>query len=477
MKNIIKNTAFAAALILAGANASAQSLTGYFMNNLTNNNIYNPAFNPHCKVYVSLYDIYAGAAETGFTIKDMVKKVNKDKYIIDLEQIYSSLRKNNFLYSDQNIQLFNFGFRVGEGYAHAGLSIRGFEGVAFPKDLMKLKDGTYFDRESTIDLSGLDLKANLFLQYSWGYSWEFSDKITFGAALKRLKGIVNLRTKKCDIKLTTDDDMYDMSLKTDVQFQLGSGADLEFEYDDKGMINDVTATNIEDFNDLSKDDVKKLVNTKNGGWAVDLGMTYKVDDRLQLAASITDLGGIRCKKYGKNIEQKGTFDFTGVDIAKYFNNLDSIGDVLTDSIAAFASLKDNSKGFTDFLNTKIYISAEYKLNNAIYLGMMFRGIWFSKSFHPSLTSSVNFRLGRATQISISQSFINRKANVWGFGLSQQMGPIQLYFIADQFSPAFWALNGSKTADNWIRNTNTFSFQTGMSIIIGRKKYYEKALFE
>ncbi|MBR4441625.1 MAG: hypothetical protein IKS00_08765 [Bacteroidales bacterium] len=478
MKNIIKNTAFAVALIIAGANASAQSLTGYFMNNLTNTNIYNPAFNPHCKVYVSLYDIYVGAAETGFTIKDMVKKVPKqDKYVIDLDQIYSSLRKNNFLYADQNIQLLNFGFRLGEGYVHAGLSLRAFEGVSFPKDLMKLKDGTYFDKESTIDLSGLDAKVNAFLQYSWGYSWEFSDKITFGAALKRLKGIGNVRTKKFDMVLTTDDDMYDLSLKTDIELQIGSGADLQFAYNDKGMIDSVYANNIKDLDDMKTDDYKTLLNTKNGGWAIDLGMTYKFDDRLQFAASITDLGGIKWKKYGKTIKQGGTFDFTGVDIAKYFSDLDSLGEVMKDSIAAFATPEDNSKGYTDFLNTKIYLSAEYKVNNVINLGMMFRGIWFSKKFHPSLTSSVNFRLGRATQISISQSFINRKANVWGLGYSQQLGPLQLYFIADQFSPAFWAMNDGKTADKWIRNTNTFSFQTGMSIIIGRKKYYEKALFE
>ena len=62
-------------------------------------------------------------------------------------------------------------------------------------------------------------------------------------------------------------------------------------------------------------------------------------------------------------------------------------------------------------------------------------------------------------------------------MAQQMGPIQLYFIWDQFSPMFWAMNGSDMAEKWFKNTNIGAFQTGLSIIIGRKKYYEKALFE
>ncbi len=478
MKNTIKNIALTAAMAIAGASVQGQSLTGYFMNNLPNTNIYNPAFNPKCKVYVSIYDVYSDLGNSGFAVKNMFKKVpNEDKYIVDLDKIYGSLAKKNYLFSNQNIQLFNFGFRVGEGYAHAGLSLRGFESVSYPKDLLKLKDGTYFDEDSEIDLGGLGIRANLFYQYSFGYSWEFSDKITFGAAIKRLKGVADVRTKKFDLVMTTDDDMYDVSLKSDVELQFASGADIQFEYDEKGMIKDAKATNM-DFDDMNSDDWKSLLwKTKNGGWAIDLGMTYKFDDRLSFAASIIDFGGIKWKKYGMTLEQHGTFDFTGVDIAKYFNNLDSIGDVLTDSIAAFASPTDNSKAYTDWLNTKIYLSAEYNINKNIDLGMVFRGVWFNKGFHPSLTSSVNFKLGTATQISISQSFINRRANVWGFGLSQQMGPIQLYFIWDQFSPMFWAMNGSDMAEKWLKNTNMGAFQTGMSIIIGRKKYYEKALFE
>ena len=478
MKNTIKNIALTAALALTSATAGAQSLTGYFMDNIPNINIYNPVFNPHCKVYVSIYDVYGGFGNSGFAINDMFKHIaNGDKYIIDLDKIYGKLHKNNYQFVEANVQLFNFGFRIGEGYAHAGVSIRGYENFAYPKDLLKLKDGTYFDKESTIDLSGLDVKANAFIQYSFGYSREFSDKIDFGAAIKRLKGIGNLRTRKCDMVLTTDDDMYDMSLKTDVQFQIGSGADLKFVYDEKGRIDSAYAANIKDRKHMTSDEKEDMMFTKNGGWAVDLGMTYELDDKWSFAGSVIDLGAIKWKKYGLTLEQKGTFDFTGVDLAKYFNNLDSLGQVMEDSIAAFATPSDNSKGYTDWLNTKIYLSGKYHLNKCIDLGMMFRAMFYNKHLHPSLTSSVNFRFGKGTQISVSQSFINRRANVWGLGLSQQLGPIQLYFIFDQFSPLFWSMNGSNMADKWIRKTNMVNFQTGMSIIIGRKKYYEKALFE
>ena len=131
MKNTIKNIALTAALALTSATAGAQSLTGYFMDNIPNINIYNPAFNPHCKVYVSIYDIYGGFGNSGFAINDMFKHItNGDKYIIDLDKIYDKLHKNNYQFADVNVQLFNFGFRIGEGYAHAGVSIRGYENFA-----------------------------------------------------------------------------------------------------------------------------------------------------------------------------------------------------------------------------------------------------------------------------------------------------------------------------------------------------------
>lgn len=478
MKKITKYIMLPAIAAAISANVNAQSLTGYFMNNLTNTSYYNPAFNPNCKVYISIYDIYGDVASNGFTVKDMFKHITStDKYVLDLDNIYNALGKKNVGYSHQDISLLNYGFRLGEGYVNCGFAIRAYEYFSYPKDLLKIKDGTYYDGNSTIDLSGISAKANLYYECKLGYAWEFSNNITFGAALKRLQGVGNLRTKKCDIILKTEGDMYDLFLTTDIEAQIACNADLEFVKDEKGRIDSVYANNI-DIHNLDKDNgYSKMFKSQNGGWAIDLGMTYKLDNRWQFAASITDFGGIKYKNYGKSLSQSGTFEFKGIDIDKYFNNIDSIGSVLEDSIAAFATPKDLSKGYVDMLNTKIYLSGLYTVNKYIEVGMMFRGIMYAKGFHPSLTTSANFRLGSATQISISQSFINRKGNVWGIGYVQQLGPIQLHFLFDQFAPAFYAMNNSKLADNWIRNTNMATFQFGLSVIIGRKDYPEKGLYE
>ena len=107
MKNTIKNIALTAALALTSATAGAQSLTGYFMDNIPNINIYNPVFNPHCKVYVSIYDVYGGFGNSGFAINDMFKHIaNGDKYIIDLDKMFNCLTSVSALAKVMLMQVF-----------------------------------------------------------------------------------------------------------------------------------------------------------------------------------------------------------------------------------------------------------------------------------------------------------------------------------------------------------------------------------
>ncbi|MCQ2975407.1 MAG: DUF5723 family protein [Bacteroidales bacterium] len=477
MKKLNYKILISLVILCLSLDINAQTLTGYFMNYTTNGNMYNPVFNPKSKVYVSLYDIHINAGNSAFSINNIFKNINNgEKYVIDLDKIYGNLKKKNYIFTNQEISLANFGFRINEGYVNGGISIKSNLNMSYPKDIFKLKDGTYFGENSTIDLSGINLKANLYYEFKLGYSWEYSDKISLGVNLKRIQNIANFRTKKCDIEFETNGDMYNIDLKSNIEAEFSCNTDLKFAKNENGLIDSVYSDNI-NIDDLNNDNIKDLLKGKNGGWATDLGITYKINNKISLAGSIIDLGFIRCKKNAKSLTQSGNFKFEGIDIAKYLNNIDTVGEILKDSILAYASPNDNDKGYTDFLNTKIYISGMYELNKYIKFGCVFRGMWYSKTFHPSLTSSVNFTIGNETQISISQSFINRKANVFGFGISQRLGYVQLHFILDQLSPALWAMKDGKIADKWIRNTNMISFQTGLSVIIGRKYYNENGYYD
>lgn len=474
MKHLLTSIILAATPMISGA----QALTGYFLNNQENASAFNPAFNANCKAYVSLYGLYLDAGHSAFGLKDALKDDDQsDSYILDLNNIYGKLGKKNVFYTDQQINLLNFGFRAGEGFINAGFGIKSSEQISYSKNLLKIKDGTYFnDENSELDLSGTEINAKLYYEISLGYSRNISDKLTVGVALKRLQGLADITSRKSDIKFTTKGDMYDLALETDLEFDVASNVEYDVCRNEDNQIDSLHATNI-DFDNFEAKDIKTLLKPQNGGWALDFGATYKILPRLTLAASVIDLGAIKWKSGNKKFTQSGTFNFTGIDISDYFSNLDSIGDVLSDSLNNYVTPVDSDKSYLGFLNTKIYLSGEYEVNNWFTGGLMWRGVICGKKLVSSLTSSANLKLGHSTQFAFSWTIMNSKANLFGIGYVQKLGGVQFHFIMDQISPAFWACNDSSAADKWIKNTTSCSFQTGMSIIIGRKYLYNYSLLD
>src|SRR5690554_2432891 len=88
---------------------------------------------------------------------------------------------------------------------------------AYPKDMTKFLiegNGKYLGK--TLDLSGLRMESTHYREYAVGFL-KTNDKgpFTFSGRVKFLQGMSNANMKYKDLKLTTNEDMYELSSKPD----------------------------------------------------------------------------------------------------------------------------------------------------------------------------------------------------------------------------------------------------------------------
>lgn len=478
---LIKSMVAVLTTVCLSTTLNAQSLVGYYMDAVPYINNYNPVFHPNCKVYVYLVDMYANA-NIPYGINDVFKYIPADakdeRYIIDLDKIYSSTHKNNNISAAVDVKPLNFGFRVGTGFINAGFGIRTDVAVNYSKDLLKLRKGTYYgqNQDNTIDLSGIGVNGNMYAEYKIGYTKLVIKNLELGVALKRLQGLANLRSKKTDLVLHTDNDMYDLNIQSSVKVDAAfTPGELIVKYDEDGNIDDI------DVDDSFKDDeIKAIVKSllKNGGWAVDLGGKYQFSEKLSFAASIIDLGFIRWHKNTLRFSNNDfNWTFSGVDAASNLNDIDNVDDEVSDRVKELSKFSSTTKTYFSSLNTKVYLSANYIIGKVMNVGILYHGMLYNRHIQQTFTSSANFTFGRCTQLSVSHTFANWHANLIGAGIAQNIGSFQIYFMLDQISPAVWALNESSLSDRWLRKTNYVSFQMGLGFVFGRKHNFTPGLVE
>ena len=126
-----------------------------------------------------------------------------------------------------------------------------------------------------------------------------------------------------------------------------------------------------------------------------------MNDRIDLFASLTDLGFIRWgnKKYNYNFYQNTTFKWEGADISGSILNkedpnyysMDSAFTRLTDSLKDNFRLSNKGGAYTTMLSPKLYLGGTYRLNRMFTVGALFRASLVNKMFLPSFTASANAR--------------------------------------------------------------------------------------
>lgn len=468
MRNIITkhlSGVFLFMLLFTATIVSAQRMnnTLYLMQNVPQSNQLNPAIQPECKVFVgfpALSSIYVNYSNSSFAYKDIIHQgtgLQKDSLVIDMNSFHDALQTRNFISQQVDITLFALGIRAKNMFFSLDVIERNDLRFSFDKEMITfLKDGNYNFRGKTSNWGGLGLDAAHYRELGLGISRKINDQWTVGIRPKLLFGIANLNMDQSEISVYTSSTGDLIRLQSKQRMNVSLPID-RIDYDANGYVDDLNF-NSDDYG------ADFAMNTQNMGMALDLGVTYKMDEKTTLYASITDLGFINWKSDTYQFTQDATYEYTGMDLNQSGNSnapdykpIEDVLDDLTDDLKDRFKLKDDINTYKTNLPTQIYLGGTYQTCKKLNLGALNRTEIYNGKVQSSLTLSANARLIKNISTSMSYSIVNNSYNNLGFGLATKLGPLQLYMVSDNIMAGI----NPKSAQN-------MNFRFGLNLLFGCK---------
>lgn len=420
MKNF--NLLFLFSCLFIGSVYSQQDFLMYNMRDIPQSNYSNPSNQFNGKFYIGLPVIssnYYSISNSGFAYSDVVKKQG-DSLLLDLNSLIGELEDENFTSFNAKVDLFSFGVNLGK---KTQLTFNVTENVNFKfnytKDFVRLiyeGNGAFIGQ--TASFKNLGIALYHYREYGLGFSHQFSDKLRFGARAKYLYGMANIYSEKTDISLTTDAETFALTALADVNIQ---------------------TSGLRNFDQLEFGDYTS--GRDNTGYGLDLGVNYDLNEKLSFNASVLDIGYI---KWNDDIEnyviEEGEYTYSGIGIDAFTIDEDSTGetsfDRVLDSLEKAFDVKENGDAYSTPLVTRMYLGANYKLNDKTILGGLIQTEFFQESVRPSFTASLNRKLSKWFTVAGSYTVINRSYNNLGLGVNFNPGPVQLYVMSDNILSAF-----------------------------------------
>ncbi|WP_156121317.1 DUF5723 family protein [Alistipes sp. ZOR0009] len=471
---MMKKLALLAILAAASVGSFAQDKTLYFMSRVPQSTFLNPSVNPEFTTYVGfplLSNFSIGYNNSSFAFTDVLKKgtgLRKDSLVFDVNGISKQLGKINFIRLDNQLDIISFGFRVSSFYGHFNITSKTSAGFTYPKGLIDLKDGNYdFEtgRPRTIDLNDLAINSASYVETGFGLSKVVNEKLTAGARIKVLNGIAAIKTNRFKANIVTSDDFQKSTINVDAEVFI-SAPRLSFTYDAEGKIDGV---NFEKSETGTSNDYKF---GSNLGLGLDLGATYKLNDKFTFYGSVNDFGFIRWSQNGYKLVSKGSYDFNGADITPDENGsidfgkaLEAIGDTLK---TKFKPTDEHAK-FSTMLKTKLYLGGTYQALSWLNCGALLRGGFYGSYFDPAFTLSANATPFRALAFTLTYSIYNRSMNNFGAGIIIGGKPIQFYIVTDNILSRMVNLKSDSGSSVGIPGyTRSFNCQFGINLQFGSR---------
>ncbi len=407
----------------------------------------NPAFFPENKKFViGLPGIGLDAAHSGdVSYKDIFVK-DGDRTLINFSNALAKLDPSNTVQFEQRVETVSLGIRLpGKIWLSAGHANRLSGSIIYPKTLPALIwDGNAQYIGQTVDIA-LQTDISNWNEWSVGLAKSIG-KLKLGVRAKYLSGSTALLTDDAhkNATVTTSNDIYQLSLATDYGFYASSF---------------ISAIDTAGFGfDLTLGDLKSKTFSKNTGFALDLGLQYKLNESITLDFGLLDLGGkIKWKESSNYFLSQGDYQFDGAVIpgADIINGSDSI-DFTTklDTLNDIFNFQKTAQEFETRLPLRAYLGGSYAFSKHWTFGL---SAYFQKKpddkANVAVGASASWKPIKMVTLGAMYSVNKRSAANLGFHLVLKPGPVQVYFASDNLLNAFS-----------VKNTPAVNLRTGLSLI-------------
>ena len=462
----------------AGPMARAQVVSSlYFMDNLPQSTILNPAKAPNYNFYFGLPIINNVNIHFGSDIG--IGDLYQDGHYVwnDYEAYYkpfiNDLPKTSYLTTELYTSIFNMGFRTNKGYIHLAVNTRADFRFGIPRDLFKMNDLSI-----SHDFSGFGVKTQLFNEFAVAYSRQITEQLSIGAKLKYLSGITSASLEFDQFDLTTTQSEWTY----DVEGTLNVSGPFEIEKDEDGFPSGINSN--EDFENPARIFDLLFAKGGNSGFGIDLGVEYDVLPHLKLSASIIDLGKINWKKNAENINFTANYAFTGLtdpitteDGTNVNYNEDAIETILDSIKASYNNPSSSNDPFSYTLSPKLFLAAEYELTPSLSLGLISKTHFIEQERRQNFIFAANANFKRILTLGANYNLGVSSQNSFGGVLGIRIFPLYIYFAADVL-PGYASGGSTINISNedpiefpvsMPANLSSFNFQFGINIAIGEQR--------
>jgi hypothetical protein len=417
----LKKLLFSAGLLVSGLAVAQNSNTLYNMENVFQNQFNNPAFKPISNISVNLF---SGSVEAGFSGFALGKFIDTEgegsTLVIDPGDVIDKLGKNNEFVLKTDLTLLGFGFKVKTIAMQVSLRSRTNLSLNLPQDLMRLivegNGESFLDRPA--DLSNTALNFTSYAELGIAGSLEVGNKLRVGARVKFLSGLANIHTEKSELTLTTDQENYGLRINGAYTFR---------------------SSNVNDQLDLA--DFEGILNGdfKNTGIGLDLGFSYKLNDKMTITGALLDLGAITWNQNTKSYENSSfEFEYKGEDIFDFSDGDSTDEPDMLDSLSNAIKAVESEGSYTTGLPTRLIASFEYKLTEKAFVGAVTASEYVPglKKIRPNLTGFYRMQFGKTFGINFSNTIAYRSFLNPGVAVAAKLGFFQFFLSSDNILGVF-----------------------------------------
>ena len=459
-------------LMWMGLPVQAQDPMGlYYMETIPQSFMINPAMQPRANGFFALPSVNQNF-KSDVAFKNIFQE-NSPEWVsplsskYDFDKLKRATGKALNFNESVDVGLLGLGFRTGKDYLSLTFSIKSVMQSGLPYDLIRIADDGFPDGAS-YDFSSLRMRGYAYKELSFGYSREWTDRLTVGMKFKPLFGIMGGTTDISTFKLETSRQEWvvrvDGSVSTSAPLEVTEAeedGDFPESIDGKEMEDD-------DWSDY-------LSSFKNSGLAFDFGAVYEFSDRLTLSAALVNLGYIKWKEDLNTLSFSGSYSFTGLDVDGSDEDLDQAFEDLGDSLKTIIDYQTGHNKFSTGLTPEFYIGAQYQVSPAFTLGVLSRSMFQKYNFRQDFNFSANIQPYSFLAFNLNYSLRPGGGNGLGTGFSMLLGPLQLYMLADYIPTRYSTVYMDEEEFTMFPNARNVSVKMGLNLIFGRHGYRDRPM--
>lgn len=402
--------------------------TSYFMEGSYYRQQLNPALTPG-RGYLNLPvvgNLNASVSSSSLGYQDVMDIIDNSEggdFFMSTDFI-NRLENVNNLNVNLSTDILSAGWYKGKNFWSFNVGLRNDIGASIPRtmfEFLREMNGVSADDLSSlsninekVDAQSLDI--NSYAEVGVGIARNINSRLTVGARVKALLGIGNLHLDINNISVTSNLTGYNESDLSNLRGNAEIKVDATLENSSK-LIELSEEGGVIDGIEFGSFDLAGY------GLGVDLGVSYKLLDRLTLSASLLDLGFMKWSKTSivqSSANQK--YDLTNPSETYEFVDKVSSGEVLNFDLLNMSLDKQAETERSTNLTSTLVLGAEYELlGNWLVVGALYTSRFVKPETLNELTLSANIRPKNSLNLALSYSVLQGAGKT--FGLAAKLGPL------------------------------------------------------